>query len=246
MKLSRWQILLGLLLILISLSLYSAHYLIFGDAYHIWIYFLSDLAFLPIQIFFVTLLINQLMVEREKRIKIRKLNMVIDTFFSEVGTELLRSFSRFDEAASRLPEKLKVESDWKKGEFVNARFGLKDHPFSMKTAGGSLDELKFFLISKRNFHLMLLENPNLLEHDAFTDLLRAVFHLTEELGFRTRFSDLPISDLDHLAMDMTRAYRLLLLEWIEYMKHLQEDYPYLFSLAVRTNPFNPGASVIVR
>ena len=46
-------------------------------------------------------------------------------------------------------------------------------------------------------------------------------------------------------MDMNRAYRLLLLEWLEHMNHLQEDYPYLFSLAVRTNPFNPEASVIV-
>lgn len=246
MKLSRWQIFLGLLLIVISLSLYSAHYLIFGDAHHIWIYFLSDLAFLPIQIFFVTLLINQLMVEREKRIKIRKLNMVIDTFFSEVGTALLKSFSRFDEAASRLREQLRVEPNWKKREFANARIGLKSHPVSMKTSGGSLDELKLFLTSKRNFLLMLLENPNLLEHDAFTDLLRAVFHVTEEFGFRPRFSDLPGSDLDHLAMDMNRAYRLLLQEWIEYMNHLQEDYPYLFSLAVRTNPFHPEASVIVR
>ena len=25
-------------------------------------------------------------------------------------------------------------------------------------------------------------------------------------------------------------------EWINYMRHLQNDYPYLFSLAVRLNP----------
>jgi hypothetical protein len=30
------------------------------------------------------------------------------------------------------------------------------------------------------------------------------------------------------------------------MKHLKIDYPYLFSLAVRTNPFNPDASPEVR
>jgi hypothetical protein len=29
------------------------------------------------------------------------------------------------------------------------------------------------------------------------------------------------------------------------MQHLQEDYPYLFSLAVRTNPFDPDAKVEV-
>jgi hypothetical protein len=29
------------------------------------------------------------------------------------------------------------------------------------------------------------------------------------------------------------------------MEHLKNDYPYLFSLAVRTNPFNPNATVEV-
>jgi len=33
---------------------------------------------------------------------------------------------------------------------------------------------------------------------------------------------------------------------LAYMKHLKKEYPYLFSLAVRTNPFDPGASVEVR
>jgi hypothetical protein len=30
------------------------------------------------------------------------------------------------------------------------------------------------------------------------------------------------------------------------MEHLKNDYPYLFSLAVRTNPFDPNASVEVK
>jgi hypothetical protein len=30
------------------------------------------------------------------------------------------------------------------------------------------------------------------------------------------------------------------------MAHLQSDYPYLFSLAVRMNPFDANASAIVR
>jgi hypothetical protein len=29
------------------------------------------------------------------------------------------------------------------------------------------------------------------------------------------------------------------------MDHLRSMYPYLFSLAVRTNPFDPAASVVV-
>jgi hypothetical protein len=31
-----------------------------------------------------------------------------------------------------------------------------------------------------------------------------------------------------------------------YMQHLKQNYPYLFSLAMRTNPFDANASAIVR
>jgi len=30
------------------------------------------------------------------------------------------------------------------------------------------------------------------------------------------------------------------------MEHLKNEYPYLFSLAVRTNPFDPNASIHVQ
>jgi hypothetical protein len=68
-----------------------------------------------------------------------------------------------------------------------------------------------------------------------------VFHLTEELAVRKDLMTIPDSDLQHLTNDTKRAYTLFIREWLNYMKHLKDDYPYLFSLAVRTNPFNPDA-----
>ena len=53
------------------------------------------------------------------------------------------------------------------------------------------------------------------------------------------------SDLDHLKVDMSRSYILVVSEWASYMKHLKNDYPYLFSIAVRTNPFNPEAEIVI-
>ena len=91
----------------------------------------------------------------------------------------------------------------------------------------------------------LLENPNLLEHDTFTDTLWAVFHLTDELAHREDLKSLPETDVRHLSGDIDRAYKCIVAEWLEYMKHLKRDYPYLFSLAVRTNPFDPAARVEV-
>ena len=85
----------------------------------------------------------------------------------------------------------------------------------------------------------------MLEHDTFTDLLWAVCHLTEELECRKSPSSLPESDRQHLSNDIRRANSILIREWLSYMRHLQIEYPYMFSLAVRMNPFNPDASPIV-
>ncbi|MGC9554225.1 MAG: hypothetical protein ACP5EK_02835 [Thermoplasmatota archaeon] len=71
-------------------------------------------------------------------------------------------------------------------------------------------------------------------------MLRAVFHLTEELAHRKDFSGLPDTDLGHLATDIRRAYVLMVHEWLDYMQHLKDNYPYLFSLALRTNPSTRG------
>ncbi len=45
---------------------------------------------------------------------------------------------------------------------------------------------------------------------------------------------------------MTRVYSQAVIEWLVYMQHLKKKYPYLFSLAMRTNPFDTNASPIVR
>jgi hypothetical protein len=91
--------------------------------------------------------------------------------------------------------------------------------------------------------LRLLENQALLEHATFTDMLWAVFHLTEELAARGDLSALPDPDRRHIELDMGRAYGRLLAEWLRYVEHLKAQYPYLYSFAVRTNPFDPEAQV---
>jgi hypothetical protein len=93
MKLFNWQIFLGLSLVLLSAILYLFHYILFRDSHHIFLYLIGDIAFLPIQVLLVTLIIDRLLNVREKRSLLKKLNMVIGAFFSEVGTDLLKSFS---------------------------------------------------------------------------------------------------------------------------------------------------------
>jgi hypothetical protein len=240
------QILFGLLLVSLSIVFYVLHYIIFRDARHIFMYLLSDIAFVFIEVLLVTLIIQQLLSMREKRAMLKKLNMVIGAFFSEAGTPLLKYFWVFDAEAESLGRNLIVDTEWSPEHFDRIEEVLRKRDFKIDIHKGSLEEVRSFLIGERSFLLGLLENPNLLEHDEFTELLWAVFHLAEELSHRETVRGLPRTDYEHLAGDIKRAYSLLVREWLHYMGHLKGNYPYLFSLAVRTNPFNPQASVEVR
>jgi len=131
-------------------------------------------------------------------------------------------------------------------EFQEVRRWLARHDYDIGARNVDWKGLKTFLVGKRNFLLRLLENPNLLEHESFTDVLWAVFHLTEELGARVDLQGLPDEDYQHLYGDVKRVYGQLARQWLEYMKHLKGSYPYLFSLALRTNPFNRNASPVLR
>jgi hypothetical protein len=245
MKNLKWQVILSGVLIMATIGLYGLHFLIFRDSRHIFIYLLGDIAFLPIQVLFVTLIINQLLSNRDKRIKLKKMNMVIGTFFSEAGGELLRLFLKFEKNGTALKTIVLHDRRWADKDFNRLIRQLPAFAYEIDIHGSDLPGLKTFLTSQRAFLLSLLGNANLLEHDKFTDLLWAVFHLTDELGYRPDFERLPAADLQHLSQDMRRAFALLVLEWLAYMRHLKGDYPYLFSLAIRTNPFDSEASPII-
>lgn len=242
----RGQIGLCLLLILLSALFYAIHYAIFRDAHHILIYLIGDIGFVFLEVLLVTVIIHQILNEQAKRSMLRKLNMVIGAFFSEVGTELLAYFRDFDTDAEAIAKHLVVDADWSPEYFDRMRAVLEKYHYALDSRTGDLAALRAFLIEKRSFLVRLLENPNLLEHEAFTELLWAVFHLSEELSHRDSVADLPDADYRHLNGDIRRAAILLAQQWVDRMEHLKADYPYLFSLAVRTNPFDPQARVEVQ
>ena len=241
----RQRILFGILMLLLSALVYLLHYAFFRDARHIFIYLLGDIAFVFIQVLLVTLIIEQVLSEREKRAMLKKMNMVIGAFFSEAGNDLLKLFITFDLNADGLREKLVISEKWSQEEFDKVEESLARHEYKIESAKGDLAALKEFLADKRDFLLRLLENQNLLEHESFTELLWAISHLAEELSHRPNIASLPAADYNHLSGDIARAYMLLVREWLGHIEHLKKDYPYLFSLAARMNPFNPSASAII-
>ena len=112
MKDFKWQLFLAGTLILLSAALYYLHFTIFHDAHHIFIYMIGDIAFVPIEVLLVTIIIHQLLSVREKRSIMIKLNMVIGAFFSEVGTKLLTYFSDLDPKLEQIRKDLIIKGDW--------------------------------------------------------------------------------------------------------------------------------------
>lgn len=246
MKKHRWQLELAILLILLSFVLYVIHYIIFEDAHHIFIYLVGDIAFIPIEVLVVSLVVHRALSLREQRAKLEKLNMVIGVFFSEVGTELLAYLSNADPHWDEIRKDLHVKVNWTSSDFRRVKKQLSDYGYFVDASRLNLAALRDMLLTRRDLLLRLLENPNLLEHEDFTDLLWAVFHLMEELEHRKQITELPQSDIEHLAGDIKRAYIAISNQWVSYMRHLKDNYPYLFSLAMRTNPFDENASPVVK
>ncbi len=245
MRKRNWYLLIGASLILLSAMIYFMHYAIFRDPRHVFIYMVGDLAFLPLEVLLVTVILNELLKRRDKRLSMEKMNMVIGAFFSEMGTSLLRLLCCLDSAVEEKREVCVLAGDWGEGDFQRTVNEIPRLCYTVDARVSELEGLREFLVGKREFMLRLIENPLVLEHESFTDLLWAVFHLAEELASRGDLSDLPESDYAHLSGDMERVYSRLVEEWIRYLKHLKESYPYLFSLAVRLNPFDPDASAVV-
>ncbi len=244
MKSSRYLIVLAGVLVLSSVVLFVTDYAIFGDLRDNLFYLFQDLAFLPLQVLLVGVIVERLMARRETEEKISKMNMVVGTFFSEVGRRLSSMLLEASDDKTKIMENLHIVASWKQPEFKKALdFARKET--QTQFPGMDLDEMKAFLVSKRTFLLALIENPNLLEHERFTDLLLSVFHLTEELESRPSLANLPPKDTAHIGVDILRAYQFLLVEWLDYMQHLKANYPFLYSHYLRIHPFQPHPSAIV-
>ena len=197
---------------------------------------------------FVGLVVNAIeswFSHRDRQNRLKKLNLLIGAFFSEIGIKLLVRFSLLDPEIAATREMLLISGEWTDQSFTEVRKALAEQDYQVDIRKADLREMRRFLFQRRDFLLRLLENPMLFEQERFTDMLQAIFHLTEELGYRGDLQDLPGTDLEHLERDMKRIYELLVVEWLEYMRYLKENYPYLFSLAMRTNPFDTEASAVV-
>lgn len=197
---------------------------------------------------FLTIITNvtQILIHRgQTRLRTRRLNMIIGVFFTEVGNELLNIVTHFDANINEIRKDCLLNQDCSESDFAFLRKRLQHHTYTIDSGLLDLGQLSDFLTRKGDLLLRQIENPDLVEHESFSELLWSVVHLRDELMSRKSFTNLSEADMEHLANDVKRAYEALVRRWIDYLHHLKRSYPYLFSLAIRKNPFSekPSAEI---
>jgi len=197
---------------------------------------------------FLTIITNvtHMLIQRgQNRFRMRRLNMIIGVFFTEVGNQLLHIFTQYDPQINEIRKDCLINQDCSETHFADLKKQLQRHECTIDPKLMDLEMLSEFLTKKGDLLLRQIENPDLIEHESFTELLWAVVHLRDELMSRKSLLNLPKADLEHLANDAKRAYGALVRRWVDYLQHLKRSYPYLFSLALRTNPFSENPTAVI-
>lgn len=238
MKKRKEQALIALGLIFISFVVYVIHYAVFKDLHHLLVFLVEDIAFIPIEVLIVSLILEKILEKRELNHKMEKMNMIIGVFFSEIGNEILRLIAESDGNTDQIKDQYMASENWYAGgqKVQIASTYAYAHNIDMQKL--DLQRLKNILSGKNDFLITLMENPVLMEHDNFTDMIMGLFHIKEEFSYRKEIAEMNEKDIKHLKGDVERVYKPIVIEWIRYMNHMKEEYPYLFMTAMKHNPYD--------
>ena len=197
-------LMIGIGLIGLSLVLHYVHYLIFQDLHHTLIFLFADIAFIPMEVFFTTLVIDKLLEKREKEHLRDKLSMLIGVFFSELGTDILNTFVYADDNTEIIAKEALVTKEWNKNEFKNLEKLVDEYEYDIDIKKVDLIALEKKLNAQKDLVINLITNPMLIEHEEFSDMLMSILHLREELSSRCSH-ELEEYEIKHLAKDINVA-----------------------------------------
>ncbi|SCP98224.1 hypothetical protein [Anaerobium acetethylicum] len=229
--------------------------MLFHDSETTAFYFLQDLAFVPVQIVTVTIILNRFLNMIEDKKKAKKINVIISTFFVDAGISILAALAAFNENNEEL-SRLFSQDGFDRRKAAHLKKQVREFDYDIRVTSEKLMQLAETMDRYRDYTLNMLGNDNLLEHDSFTDMLWAAFHVADELktrrntgsqeaegvSARRKLDNLGEDDLAHLQNDILRAYTAMTVEWVNYMVYLREGYPFLYALAVEKNPYKSGVS----
>ncbi len=221
----------------LSAFFYILHYIIFRDLHHIAIFALHVIAFLPIEVILTSLIFERVLDDAHHHEQRGKVNMIESIFFNESGSDMLRYLLRCDPQSQALCQAMHIDESWDRSRFEQAHRFADEYAFTIDPARTDFFALHYHLENRHKYFLKVIENPALMDHEGFTDLILAMYHLWEELDFRTDLYQLSEQDKQALCAIISQIYRLLTHEWLLNVSYTKRHHESRFAGAVRTNPF---------
>jgi hypothetical protein len=180
--------------------------------------------------------------QREEKRLSQQLHTLTDLYFSEVGGKLLKLFCDSDPVCQRDRESARGKA-LTPADFAAFAEELKQRTIDIDPH--SLDWKKLEKLLDSRLLLNLLESPGVFEHREFNTLVRASFHLKDELAAHPGAPGLSDAILTHLATDTRKVYEPAVKLWLDHMRYMKKAYPSLFYTMLKSNPFvteNPEKS----
>ena len=201
------------------------------------IFLFADIAFIPLEVFLTTIVIERILERREKEHLLEKLNMLIGLFYTELGTKQLSDIDKGDAHAVMANQRTINSDTWNDQSFSKLHEDILNYDHELNIDKINLGDIKNKLYDNKDLLINLISNGNLLEHETFTEMLMTIMHLKEELD--TRYCDeIERYEIMHIEKDLMAVYKYLTIEWAEYMKYLSKNYPSLYCKALINNPFD--------
>ena len=219
-----WKFKFAIVMLIIASIFFVSRIIVLGDPEEVVAYLWKQIGFIPVNILIVALLLDGIMSKKEREAILEKLDMLMGTFFTEIGNDLISEISKANKNKSKTKD-LKSIKNWTDKDYENKLKELRDSPIDFE-ADVPLEDREEFLTSihvsiekNREFIINLINNPNLFEKDEFSALVLALLHLDEELSRRGDLSNIDDVDFNHLTGDIKRVYTHLVYEWIYYLKY---------------------------
>lgn len=219
-----------LILLAAGACVYALQIWIFHDPHTTFFYLMQDLAFMPITIAVVTLMVGEVMNRNEHRQQIAKTRMLTSSFFTEMGEKLmvilLQSMTRGCTMEEFTSKTMECDADVKQLQSYIAQMD-----YSVNITEDTYNRCRELILGHQTPLLVLASNPMLMEHEQFTDLLWGIFHLIDEFRLRGEWTDIPPEAREHIENDFSEVLQSLMINWVSNARYLRQTYPNYYAAA---------------
>ena len=143
-----WKVKFSILMIILIIIIYGSNYLVLGDAEHIISYIWTHLGFIPVDILLVAFILDEIIEKKEKEAMLEKLDMLMSTFFSEVGNELISQLSSVNKYKTNT-ENLKSIKNWEDADYENKLNELKSTTVDFSAIDMTSEDREEFLENRK-------------------------------------------------------------------------------------------------